>query len=205
MLLGNPLDSSMLKQQRRILRMLKVQLKETQRPKRRISSNSKTLTLRVIHQPSLRQVRVVLDLQGRRPNTRIPQQIHQQLRAEVAHANAAGELLVDQRLHRRPRLVDGRVGQLDLTVGCCPAGRVAHAGVQVLQCDWEVHDVQVEVVDAPVGELLAADWLDFVAFVEAVPEFGDDEEFFTLDEAIFDGAGYALSAFDFVAVVWSCC
>jgi hypothetical protein len=67
-----------------------------------------------------------------------------------------------------------------------------------------VHDVQVEVVDAPVGQLLAADWLDFVAFVEAVPEFGDDEEFFTLDEAIFDGASYALSAFDFVAVVWSC-
>src|SRR4051794_22620368 len=118
MLLGNPLDSSMLKQQRRILRMLKIQLKETQRPKRRISSNSKTLALRVIHQPSLRQVRVVLDLQGRRPNTRIAQQIHQQLRAEVAHANAAGELLVDQRLHSRPRLVDGRVGQLDLTVGC---------------------------------------------------------------------------------------
>jgi hypothetical protein len=37
--------------------------------------------------------------------------------------------------------------------------------------------------------------------VERVPEFADDEEFFTLDEAVLDGAGYALACFDFIAVI----
>lgn len=64
-----------------------------------------------------------------------------------------------------------------------------------------MHDVQVEVVDVPVGELLAADGLDFVAVVEAVPELGDDEEVLTLDETILDGAGDTLTALDLVAVV----
>lgn len=65
-----------------------------------------------------------------------------------------------------------------------------------------MHDVQIEVVDVPVGELLAADGLDFVAVVEAVPELGDDEEVLTLDETILDGAGNTLTALDLVAVVF---
>jgi len=62
-------------------------------------------------------------------------------------------------------------------------------------------DVEVEIVDSPVGELFAADGLDFVAFVEGVPEFGDEEELFAFDEAVFDGAGDAVAGFFFVAVV----
>jgi hypothetical protein len=98
--------------------------------------------------------------------------------------------------------VDGGVGELDLAVGGRPAGRVPHRGVEVLQGDGEVHDVQVKVVDAPIGELLAGDGLDLVGFVEAVPELGDDEELLALDEAVLDCAGYTLAGFDFVAVVW---
>jgi hypothetical protein len=64
-----------------------------------------------------------------------------------------------------------------------------------------VHDVQIEVVDTPVGELLSGDGLDFVGFVEAVPELGDDEELLALDDALLNGAGYTLAGFDFVAVV----
>jgi hypothetical protein len=64
-----------------------------------------------------------------------------------------------------------------------------------------VHDVEVKVVNAPVCELLAADGLDFVAFVEGVPELGDEEEVFALHEALFDGAGDAFAGFFFVAVV----
>jgi hypothetical protein len=37
--------------------------------------------------------------------------------------------------------------------------------------------------------------------VEAVPKFRDDEEVFALDEAVFNGAGYALAALDLVTVV----
>ena len=49
--------------------------------------------------------------------------------------------------------------------------------------------------------MLAADGLDFVAFVEGVPELGDEEEVFALDEAIFNGSGNAFAGFLLVAVV----
>ncbi len=65
-----------------------------------------------------------------------------------------------------------------------------------------MHDVEVEVVDAPVCELLAADGLDSVAVVEGVPELGYEEKIFALDEAFLDGAGDAFAGFLFVAVIW---
>lgn len=82
-----------------------------------------------------------------------------------------------------------------------PARWVAHLGVDVLEGDGEVDDVQVEVVDAPVGQLLAADGLDLLALVERLPQLADDEEVFALYEAVLDGTGYTLAALDFVAVV----
>ena len=82
-----------------------------------------------------------------------------------------------------------------------PTRGVPLLGVDVFECNGEVDDVQVEVVDAPVAELLAADGLDLLAVVEGLPELADDEEIFALYEAVFDGTGYALAALDFVAVV----
>ena len=64
-----------------------------------------------------------------------------------------------------------------------------------------MHNVEVEVVDAPVLELLFADGLDAVVVVEGVPELGDEEEVGALDEAVFYGASYALATFLLVAVV----
>ena len=78
---------------------------------------------------------------------------------------------------------------------------VAGAGVDVFEGDGEVHDVEVEVVDSPVLELFFADRLDDGVGVVGVPEFGDEEEIGAFYETFFDGAGDALAAFDFVAVV----
>lgn len=64
-----------------------------------------------------------------------------------------------------------------------------------------MHNVEVEVLDAPVGQLFAADGLDFVAFVERVPEFRDKEEVFAFDKAFFDSSGDTFARFFFVAVV----
>jgi hypothetical protein len=64
-----------------------------------------------------------------------------------------------------------------------------------------VHNVQVEVVNTPVGKLLAGNGLDAVAVVEAVPQLGDDEEVLALDNALLNGAGDSLASLDFVAVV----
>jgi hypothetical protein len=82
-----------------------------------------------------------------------------------------------------------------------PAGGVADAGVDVLEGYGEVDEEEVEVVDLPVGELAAGDGLDALLVVEGLPQLGDDEEVFTLDEAILDGAGDALAALLLVAVV----
>lgn len=202
MFLRNGVDGRMLKEQRGILSMLKIKLKETQRTERRVSSHSNALLLSIVHQASLREVRVVLDLQCCGANAGIAQQIHQQLGAEVANANAAGQLLVNEAFHSAPCLVDGCVGELDLAFGSRPAGRVSHGGIQVLQGDGEVNDVQVEIIDAPVSELLARDGLDLVGFVEAVPELGDDEELLALDETVLDGTSYTLAGFDLIAVVY---
>jgi hypothetical protein len=52
-----------------------------------------------------------------------------------------------------------------------PAGRVAYFGSDIFDSDGEVDQVEIEVVDAPVRELLARDWLDLFGVVERVPEF----------------------------------
>ena len=56
-----------------------------------------------------------------------------------------------------------------------------------------MNDVEVEVVDAPVCQLLLAHRLDFVAVVEAVPQFRDEKELFPFDDALFDCFGYTLA------------
>ena len=61
--------------------------------------------------------------------------------------------------------------------------------------------VQVEVVNAPVRELLLGDGLDLVVVVEGLPELRDNEKVFAFYEAVLDGAGNTLAGFDFVAVV----
>lgn len=83
-----------------------------------------------------------------------------------------------------------------------PARRVPCLGGDVLERDGEVDQVQVEVVDAPVGKLLLGDGLNLVIVVEGLPQLGDDEEVRSLYEAVFDGAGNALSGFDFIAIVY---
>ena len=106
-----------------------------------------------------------------------------------------------QALHRCPSLLNGGFAKLDGAVCVVPAGGVCYFGGNVFECYGEVHDVQVEVVDAPVGQLLAADGLHLVAVVEGVPELGDEEEVFALDEAIFNGSGDTFASFFLVAVV----
>jgi hypothetical protein len=64
-----------------------------------------------------------------------------------------------------------------------------------------MHNVQVEVVDAPVGQLLPADGPDALLVVEGVPEFGDEEQVGALYEAFVDGAFDTLAGFFLVAVV----
>lgn len=185
-----------------LLGILHLQLDEAQRTEGGVSGDGDALLLGVVDQRLLGEVGVVLDLQGGRADAGIAEQIHQQLGAEVADADAAGQLLLDQGLHGGPGLLDGGLAELDLALGVLPAGRVAHAGGDILQRDGEVHDVQVEVVDTQIGQLLAGDGLNLLAVVEAVPQLGDEEEVLALDDTLLDGTSDTLADLDLIAVVW---
>jgi hypothetical protein len=84
-----------------------------------------------------------------------------------------------------------------------PARGVAFLRRDILEGDREMDKVQVEVVDTPILELLPADGLHLLVFVEGLPELRDDEEVLTLYESFLDGAGDTLTGFDFVAVVYN--
>ena len=146
----------------------------------------------------------MFDLQRRGRDLRVSQQIHDQHAPEIADPDRFGQTLGDQPFHPPPRLLDAGVAPLHLFPGgvVVPAGGVAFLGIDVLEGDGEVHDEEVEVVDSPVAQLLFADGFDVGLVVEGVPEFGDDEEVGAFAEAVFEGAGDALAAFGFVAVVW---
>jgi hypothetical protein len=83
-----------------------------------------------------------------------------------------------------------------------PSGWVSDFRINIFKRNGEMDDIQVEVFNSPVCKLLAADRLDSVAVVERVPELGDEEKIFALDEAIFNCTSYPLASFFLVAVVW---
>lgn len=97
--------------------------------------------------------------------------------------------------------MDGGIAGNDVRPIVGEARRVPVRRVDVFERDGEVNDVKVEVVDAPVLQLLLADRADAVVVVEGVPELGDKEEIGAFDESVFDGPGNSLAGFDLVAVV----
>lgn len=151
-----------------------IQFLETQGTERGVCGDDDALALDVFDELLLLEVRVMLNLEGGGTNASMAQEIHDELNAEVANTNAAGEFLVDQRLHGLPCLLDSGIAECDFAV-CVPAGRVAHSRVNPFECDGEVNQVKVEVFETKVLELLAGNGLDFVAVVEGVPELGDDK------------------------------
>ena len=144
---------------------------------------------------------MVFDLEGGGGNLGVAEEVHEELAVEVADADRFGQALGHELLHRGPGLLGRGVAGDHVFAVVGEARWVALRGVDVFEGDWEVDDVEVEVVDAPVLELLFADWLDAVVVVVSVPEFGDEEEVGAFDYAFFDGAGDALAGFLFVAVV----
>lgn len=202
MLVRDLLDVRMLQQQGGVLGLLHVHFEETLRAKGTVRRDGDAFVLRVLDEPFLHQVGVMFDLQGRGPDLGVAEEIHQQDAAEVTDADTPAQTPLDEFLHRGPRFLDTRLTGRDVVVFVREAGWIADFGVDVLEGDREMHDVEVEVVEAPVFELLFADGFDAGAVVEGVPDFGDEEEVGAFDETVFDGAGDALAGLDFVAVVW---
>lgn len=181
--------------------MLHVELEERGRAERAVGSDGDALTLGKLEELLLGEVGVVLDLEGGRADLGVAEEVVDQLGLEVGDTNAAGEAGIDEALHGGPGLLDGGLAGANLIALVVPAGRVADGGVDILKGDGEVNEVEVEVVDAPVGELLLDDGLDALTVVEGVPELGDDEEVLTLHNTLRDGTGNTLAALNLVAIV----
>ena len=97
--------------------------------------------------------------------------------------------------------MDGGIAGDDVLAVVGEAWRVAVRGVDVFEGDGEVHDVEVEVVNAPILQLLLADRCHTVMVVERVPQLGNKEEIRAFDDSVLDGPGDALAGFDLIAVV----
>ncbi|KAK5630560.1 hypothetical protein RRF57_006275 [Xylaria bambusicola] len=123
-----------------------------------------------VQQLLLYEIRMVLNLEGRRRDPRVSQHVIDQLRLEVGNTDRPRQLLVHERLHRRPRHVHGRVAThyLGLAV-VMPAWGIPHRRVDVLECAREVDEVQVEVVEAPVRQRPPDCRLDLVPILENGP------------------------------------
>lgn len=173
---GDALDGVVLDEGRQLDGVLHVELEEAGRAEGAVGGDGDALLLGQVQQLLLDEVRVVLDLQGGRADLGVPQQVIDELGLEVGDTNALGEATAYQPLHGSPSLLDGGLAGTDLggTV-IVPTRRVADRRVDVFKSDGEVDQVEVEIVDAPVGQLLLDDGLHALAIVEGVPELGDDE------------------------------
>lgn len=200
---GDLLDGLIFDEGSELRSVLHVEFEEAGRAERAVGSDGDSFPLGEVEELLLDEVRVVLDLEGGRADAGVAEEIIDQLSLEVGDTDAAGEAGIDELLHGGPGLLDGGLGGDNLIVLIVPAGGVADGRVDVLEGDGEMDEIEIEVIEAPVGELLLDDGLDAVAFVEGVPELGDDEELLTLHEAILDSTGNTLTAFPLVAVV--CC
>lgn len=201
-LVGNLADDVVLEERSEGLGVGEVELVEGGRAEGGVGGDGDTLVLGEADEVGLDEVGVVLDLKGGGADLGVAEEVVDQLALEVGNANGAGKTLLNEALHGAPGLLNGGVGAADLGDTVVePAGRVADRGVDVLEGNGEVDDVEVEVVDAKIAELLASHLLDVLRLVVGVPEFGDEEELLTLDEAILDGAGDALADLNLVAVV----
>lgn len=92
----------------------------------------------------------MFDLEGCRGGLGVAEEIHEKLAVEIADADGLGQVLADELLHSRPRLLDGSVTGHDFLAIISETRWVALRGVNVFERDGEVDDVEVKIVDAPV-------------------------------------------------------
>lgn len=159
------------------------------------------MALGKLHESFLGEVGVVFDLEGRWRYLGVAEEIHDELAVEVADADGFGHTLAHKLLHGRPRLLDGSVARDDVFAIIGEAGRVTLRRVDVFEGNWEVDNVEVEVVDTPICQLLFTDGFNSVVVVEGIPKFGDKEEVGAFDQAFFNCASDALTGFLLVAII----
>lgn len=116
----------------------------------------------------LNVVWVVLDLEGCRLDLCICEHIKQKRTVVVGDTNALGQALLLDILKSPPCILQARIAGNDLAVGIVrvPARWVSGLRRNILERNGEMDEVEVELVNTPILELLPADWLNLLVFVE---------------------------------------
>ena len=95
---------------------------------------------------------MMLNLVGSGPDLSIAKEIQKELGVEVGDTNEPGKLILHELLHFGPGLVDrgsvGCSGILARAALVLKVGRVFGLGVDILQGDGEVNEIQVKIVQA---------------------------------------------------------
>ena len=165
-LFGDLLDRRVVQKQGRVFGALHVEFEEGLGPEGRVGCDGDALALGIFDETVLGEVWVVFDLEGGRGDLGVAEEVHEELAVEVADADGFGQTVGYELLHGRPGLLDGGVTRDDILAVVGKAGWVSLRRVHIFERDWEVDDVEIEVVDAPVLELFFADRLDAVVVVE---------------------------------------
>jgi hypothetical protein len=74
-----------------------------------------------------------------------------------------------------------------------PLGRVALLKGHELEGDWEVDEVQVDIIELQVAQRLAQGWLHVLLGVVGVPELGSDEQVLPLHHPLLNAGSNGFS------------
>lgn len=135
------------------------------------------------------------------------------LRANVTEANVTHQTFLVKGLAGLPSLLVSHTGVEDhlavrsTTVESCievlPLRWVCCFKWDECKSDWEVNQVQINVVKSKVREGPHASWFDMLWPMERVPQFADHKEVLSRADAFIEGAFDAQADFFLVAIVTS--
>ena len=122
-------------------------------------------------------------------------------RVDVAESNVLDQTLADKVLHRMPSLLichtlinnDSGCSLVVLGVHVLPLWGIQLLDWHELHWDWEMDQIEIQIVNTQVGQSLPAGQLNMLWSVESVPKLGDNKEVFSLAEAIVEGSLDSLS------------
>lgn len=159
----------------------------------------------------LGEVRVHFDLKDGRLDLSVAENLTDHGSANIAEANVADKTLSDQLFHGLPGLLvrdtvvddHARLPSVEFFVKADPLRGVKLVNRYEGLSDWEMNQVEVQVVDTEVSHRFLAGELHVLRPMESVPELGHNEEIFPLHNTLIDGLLHALSRLLFVAIVTS--
>ena len=80
-----------------------------------------------------------------------------------------------------------------------PTGR-SHLRVNIFECDREVYQIEVQILDPHALERSEESWFHIFWSVVLVPQFGHNEEVFSLDQVVIECTVNTITHLIFIAV-----